>query len=99
MGKEIAMSVYLMPMCLILLGVVALSLYIVTAALRATTDQLNKINERLLVIIGVQGGGTETGRALVALAKPPLKANPGVAEKDKAKKKPKEGVRMTYGGV
>lgn len=85
---------YLIPLFLVLLGLIGLTIYVLTIALRDSTRQVSKMNERLLIILGVKDGGEQVGRALVASAKPPAKVIPGVSEK---KEEPKKGFKVVVG--
>jgi hypothetical protein len=88
----------LLPVFIVLLGVVALALYVLGVCLRESTRKLAEMNERLFVILGARQG-VDTARALVASAKEPRRPTPGLAKKPPQRKeeKSKTGVRMTFG--
>lgn len=91
---------YLVPMAIALLGLVGMALYVMAVALGKTTQRLVDMNERLMVLAGLQKGGEAAGRALVASARSPRVASPPSSTKppkDDKKKKDPEGVRMTIG--
>jgi len=85
----------LMPLFIILLGVIAITIYVLVAALQDCTKQITKTNKKLIIMMGVRDGGDAVGRALVASARKPKKDLPGVA---KTPKEPaKTGLKMTVG--
>ena len=87
-----------MPFFFILLGVIGLTVYILAVALKQATNQITRINEQLLIVIGTKDGNEAVGRALVASAKLPKKDVPGIV--DKKKDEPddaKSGFKMTVG--
>ena len=86
---------YLMPLFMILLGVIAVTIYVLVMALRDCSKQIIKINEKLIIMMGVRDGGEAVGRALVASSRKPKKDLPGVTKPlDKPTKK---GLKMTVG--
>lgn len=96
----------LIPLAMILLGVVAMALYVMGASLRVAlhqntrlSDRLAEMNKQLLVLLGTRDGGDAVGRALIASARPPLKPVPGVADGGQKKEKSEEspGYRLTVG--
>ena len=78
---------YIIPLGIILLGVIALTIYVLSVALRDTVRQVTEINGKLLLLIGVRDGGAEVGRALVAASKQPVKPIPGLSKPEKKEKK------------
>ena len=86
---------YLVPFGLVLMGLVGMALYVVTAALRDALRRLADINERLLLLVGLDRNGPEAARALVAQAQAPRQKQPAEAPKQPEKKP--EGIVMKYG--
>ncbi len=70
---------------LLLLLFVGLALCYLAACLRSTVNQLTKMNEQLLVMVGVKQGGEPVGRALVAHAREKGRSLPGIATPAKEK--------------
>lgn len=70
----------LIPLGLILGGVLGLVIYTLAAAVRQLSNQLTKVNERLLVLLGAVQGGDHVARALVASARPPQNMKSGIAK-------------------
>lgn len=95
----------LYPLMAILLGVVAMALYVTGASLKMAlrqntrlSNRLAEMNERLMVLLGTRDGGDAVGRALVASARAPKKTIPGVAPQKKESKKEAEPVHMETRG-
>lgn len=87
---------YIIPLGIILLGVIGLTVYVLTIAVREMSRQLVSSNEKLMILLGARDGGPEVGRALVASMKPPKKEIPGVAQPKPGKEEPK-GHTMVVG--
>lgn len=89
---------FLIPVGIVLLGTLGLTIYVLTVALRDAVRQITSMNEKLLILRGVQEGGSEVGRALVAASRPPKKEIPGVAASaTKDEGKDKKGYTITVG--
>lgn len=88
---------YFIPFAMILLGTVAVTIYILGVALRESVRRLADTNEKLMIMLGTREGGAEVGRALVASSRKPAKNIPGVAKPDEKKKDEPKGLRMTVG--
>lgn len=90
---------YFIPLGFILLGVIAVALYVITMALRDALHQITEMNKQLLVLLGTRDGGEAVGRALVASSRAPVKHIPGVADGEGKKENGKEppGYRITVG--
>lgn len=80
----------LIPLAMILLGMVALSLYVTGASLKVAlrqntrlSNRLAEMNEKLMILLGTRDGGDAVGRALVASTRAPKKNIPGVASQKK----------------
>lgn len=80
---------------LVMMGLVGLALWVVTAALRDAQRRLADINERLLLLVGLDRNGPEAARALVAHAQAPRQRPPVEAPKPPEKKS--EGIVVRYG--
>lgn len=87
---------YIIPLFIVVMGVISLTIYCLTVALRDAVKRISCMNERLMVLLGTRDGGPEVGRALVASKKPPKKETPGVVKKND-KKQSSAGLRMTVG--
>ena len=85
------------PFGLILVGLMGLTIYILTIAVKQLTNQITKTNEKLMILIASNGGGTDATRALTALARPPQGNLVGVSKEKKPEQKKKEGLSMTMG--
>ncbi|KKN54803.1 hypothetical protein LCGC14_0588570 [marine sediment metagenome] len=70
---------------LLLLLFVGLALCYLAACLRSTVSQLTKMNEQLLVMVGVKQEGEPVGRALVALTREQRRNLGGIAMEGKKK--------------
>jgi len=90
------MAEFLYPLFFVLLGVVALVVYVLAVALRETTRKLAKMNELLLIYASIKKVGPEAGRALVAAGRKPKKEIPGVAKEPEKEERPK-GYTVTVG--
>ena len=86
----------LLPLFMILLGVIAMTIYVLVMALRNCSNQIIKINEKLIIVMGVRDSGEAVGRALVASSRQPKKNLPGIV-KPKPDTTAKAGLRMTVG--
>ena len=86
----------LLPLFMILLGVIAITIYVLVMALRNCSNQIIRINEKLIILMGVRDGGEAVGRALVASSRQPKKDLPGIV-KPKPDTTAKAGLRMTVG--
>jgi len=84
---------------IILFGTLALTVYVLTFALRDAMGRIARINERLLILIGVRDGGQEAARALLAHTRRPRQSAGGIANAGKAdKESPKQaGMNITVG--
>jgi len=82
--------VLLIPIGVVLLGVVAMTIYVLTVALRDAVRQVAQMNERLLILLGTRDGNESVGRALVASSRKPTKPLPGIviSEDQESKKTP-----------
>lgn len=87
----------LIPMMLILLGIVGITIYVLTMALRDALRQIVQMNERLLILVGTRDGNEAVGRALVASSRRPTKPLPGVATPKKSETKQKPPFTETMG--
>ena len=85
----------LLPLFMILLGVIAITIYVLVMALRNCSNQIIRINEKLIILMGVRDGGEAVGRALVASSRQPKKDLPGVIKTPD--KTTKTGLKMTVG--
>ncbi|MHC4867999.1 MAG: hypothetical protein ACYTEX_28340 [Planctomycetota bacterium] len=82
--------VYLVPLAAILLGVLGMTIYVLTMALRESTQRLSTTNERLLVLLASRES-EKSARALVASARESRLGQGGLATgPDNVKEKPKQ---------
>lgn len=94
--------VYLVPLVAILLGVLGTSIYVLTIALRESTQKMTTMNERLLVMLAARESET-SARALVASSRESHRGYGGLAtgreEKPKQplKQEMKPGLHVTLG--
>jgi len=87
----------IIPMVLIILGCCAVTIYVLTIALRDATRRISGMNERLMILVGTKDGNDSAARALVALSKPPIKKLSGVAQEGKSAVKPEGQIDVTVG--
>jgi len=85
----------LISLGIVLLGLLGLTIYVLTVALRDAVRRIGGMNERLMVLLGTRDGGPEVGRALVASQRPPKKQISGVA--GEGGKEPPKGYKITVG--
>lgn len=90
------MSDYLLPLGMVLLGIVGMTIYVLTIALRDAFRRIAAMNEKLMIILGTREGGGEAARALVASSRKPRADTLGVAGKPKKKAEP-DGLRLIVG--
>lgn len=75
-----------------LLGIMGIALLIVVSMFRTVTQQLVRMNERLLVLVGTRDGGEAVGRALVASSRESKKDLLGVANEPLQEKNLRPGI-------
>jgi len=93
---------YLVPGIILLVGLIALVVYVLALAVRNLSSQVTSTNEKLLILLGTRDGNEAVGRALVASSRLPKRDIPGVVsrkETEADKPKEKEGVRLTIGAI
>ena len=88
---------YLMPLVLILLGVVAVTIYCLAMAVRDAMKRMGDMNKDLMILLGTRDVGPDVGRALVAASRRPKKEIPGVAKEAK-KDEESKGYTVVVGG-
>lgn len=87
----------LVPFVLIAGGVMGLTVYVLTIAVKQMSNQITKTNEKLMVLIASQSINPEATRALTALSKPPQGKMSGISTQKKEEPKKKDGMSMTVG--
>lgn len=84
----------------LILGVIALTVYVLTIALRDTVRRLGDMNERLMVLLSASGGNEAAARALIASSRGALPVRePEKKNEPPQGKQPGNGVKITLGGV
>ena len=86
----------LIPLGIILAMLIGLVIYVLAIAVRQMSNQLTKMNEKLLIVVGAVNGGDGIARALVAHSKPPHKELDGISGSTGLSKKEKPKVRPGY---
>ena len=82
----------------VLLGLSALVIYILTVALWVIirlSDRITETNKQLLVLVAHREGGNDAARAVLASAKSPKKDLPGISNEKKKKKESPQGSKKT----
>ncbi len=76
-------ELFVTTLVFLLFGGVAL--FCLASSLRKTVNQLTRMNEQLLIMVGVKQGGEPVGRALVAHTREKGRSLPGIATPAKEK--------------
>jgi len=90
---------FLLPLFIVLLGVIAMTIYVLGVALRDSVRRLTAMNERLMVMATFRKDGIEASRALIASSRKPQRNDPGISKSKNQKKKPDEGMVLRMGAL